>query len=130
MRVESVGKVERPTLAVECTKADFRTLGTALHQVFHRMTTNEPRRTAQQAQCQKGLEAWHLIVRRHDQRNTSDRSSAYGALNSNISERGRAKDVDILRNFMNETNKYNGRFGEIRHEEKILAVQKMDAPEF
>ena len=49
-----------------------------------------------------------MIVRRHDQRNTSDRSSAYAALISNIRERHRAKDVeqfdDILRNFINETN--------------------------
>ena len=48
-----------------------------------------------------------MIVRRYDQRNTSDRSSAYAALISNISERDRATDVqqfdDILRNFINET---------------------------
>ena len=79
----------------------------------------------QQLQGQKGFEAWHLIVRRDDQRNTSDRSSA---LISNISERDRAKDVeqfdDILRNFIIETNKYQGRFGEIRDEEKFLAVKK------
>ena len=65
---------------------------------------------------QRGLEAGHLIVRRYDQRNTSD---------SNISGRDRAKDVeqfdDILRNFINETNKYEGRLGNIRDEEKILA---------
>ena len=50
-----------------------------------------------------------MIVRRCDQRNTSDRSSAYAALISNISERDRAKDVEqydgILRNFLNETTK-------------------------
>ena len=47
-----------------------------------------------------------MIVRRYDQRNTPDRSSAYAALISNISERDRAKDVeqfdDTLRNFINE----------------------------
>ena len=88
----------------------------------------------QQVQGQKRFEAWHLIVRRHDQRNTSDRSSAYAALISIISERDRAKDVeqfdDILRNFINETNKYEGRFGKIREEEKSLAVKKVDAREF
>ena len=35
-----------------------------------------------------------MIVRRYDQRNTSDRSSAYAALISNITERDRAKDVE------------------------------------
>ena len=70
----------------------------------------------------------HMIVRRYDQRNTSDRSSAYAALISNISERDSAKDVeqfdDILRNFINETNKYEGRSGNVGDEEKILAVKK------
>ena len=67
-----------------------------------------------------------MIVRRHDQRNTSDRSSAYAALISNISERDRARDMDqfddICRNFINETNKYEGRFGKIRD---ALAVKKL-----
>ena len=56
-----------------------------------------------------------MIVRRCDQRNTSDRSSAYAALISNISERDRAKEVeqfdDIFRNLINETNKHEGTFG-------------------
>ena len=72
-----------------------------------------------------------MIVRRYDQRNTSDTSSASAALISNISERDRAQDVeqfdDILRNFINETNKYEGRFGKIQDEEKTLAVKKVDA---
>ena len=110
--VESVDKVERSTLAVDCTEPDFRTLETALHHILHRTTTNEPLRVVQQV---RGFEVWHMIVRRYDQGNTSDRSSAYAALISNISERDRAKDVeqfdDILRNFINETNKYEGRFG-------------------
>ena len=33
VRVESVDKVVRSTLAVDCTEADFRTLETALYQV-------------------------------------------------------------------------------------------------
>ena len=52
----------------------------------------------------------------------SDINSSYAALISNISERDRAKDVeqfdDILRTFINETNKVQNRFGTIRDEEK------------
>ena len=82
--VESVDKVERSTLAVDCTEADFRTFGTALYQVLHRTSTNEPQRVVQQVQGQTGFEAWHLIVRRYDQRNTVDRSSAYAATSANV----------------------------------------------
>ena len=32
---------------------------------------------------------------------------------------------DVLRNFINETNKYEGGFGKIRNEEKILAVKRL-----
>ena len=53
MRVESVGKVERSTLAVECTEADFGTLETALYQVLHKTTTNEPLRMVQQVQVRE-----------------------------------------------------------------------------
>ena len=106
MRVEGVDKVDRATLAVDCTAADFRTFETALYQVLHMTTANEPLRMIQQVEGQRGLEAWHLIVRRYDQRNTSDRSSAYATLTSNISERDRAKDAeqfdDILTTFINE----------------------------
>ena len=115
--------MERSPLAVDCTEADFRTFETALYQMLHRTTTNEPLRMVQQVQGQKGFEAWHLIVKR------CDRSSTYAALISNISERDRAKDVeqfdDILRNFINETNKHEERFGNIRDEEQILAVKKL-----
>ena len=59
----------------------------------------------------------------------SDKSSAYAALISNISEKDRAKDVeqfdDILRMFTNEMNKFESRFGKIRDEEKMLAVKKL-----
>ena len=130
VRVESVDKVDRSTLAVDCTEADFRTtFENAPYQVLRRATTNEPPRMVQQVQGQRGFEAWHLIVRRYDQRNTSNLSSAYAALNSNISERDRAKDAeqldDILRNIINETNKYEEGFGNLRDEEKILAVNKL-----
>ena len=43
-RVESVDKVDRATLAVDCTEAEFRTFETALYQVLHRTTANEPSR--------------------------------------------------------------------------------------
>ena len=134
VRVESVDKVERSTLAVHCTEADFRTVETALYQVSDWTTTNEPLRMVQQVLGHRGFEASHLIVRRCDQRNTSERSSAYAALISSISERDRAKDVehfgDMLRNFINETNKYERRFWNIRDEEKISAVKKVAAREF
>ena len=81
----------------------------------------------QQVQGQRGFEAWDMIVRRYDQRNTSDRSSAYAALINNGSERDRAKDVeqfdDILRNLINTTNKYEGRFGKIRDEELLIVLE-------
>ena len=51
------------------------------------------------------------------------------ALISNISENDRAKDVeqfdDILRTFINDTSKFENRFGTIRDEEKMLAVKKL-----
>ena len=75
-----------------------------------------------------------MIVRRYYERNTSERSSAYAALINNISERDRAKDVeqfdDILRNFINETNRCEGRFGKIRNEEKTSGSEEVDAREF
>ena len=132
MRVESVDKVDRSTLAVDCKEADFRTFETALYQVLHRTTTNEPLRMVQQVQGQRGFEAWHLIVRRYDQRTTSDRSSAYAALMSNISERDRAKDVEqfdgIFGNFINETNKYEGRFGKIREDLSRKELAELSIP--
>ena len=70
VRVDSVDMVERSTLVVDCTEADFRTLETALYQVLQRTTTNEPLRMVQQVQGPRGFEAWHLIVRRYDQRGT------------------------------------------------------------
>ena len=128
-RVESAEKIDRDTLAVDCTQAEFRALETALYQVLHRTTANEPLKMVQQVEGQRGFEAWHLIVRRYDQRNTSDKSSAYAALVSNINERDRAKDVeqfdDILRTFKNEMTKFENRFGKIKDEEKVLAVKKL-----
>ena len=128
-RVESTEKIDRDTLAVDCTQEEFRALETALYQILHRTTANEPLKMVQQVEGQRGFEAWHLIVRRYDHRNTSDKGSAYAALVSNINERDRAKDVeqfdDVLRNFKNEMTKFENRFGKIRDEEKVLAVKKL-----
>ena len=101
----------------------------AMVESIDRFDNNVPLRIVQQTKGQKGFEAWHAIVRRYDQRNMSDKSSAYAALISNISEKDRAKDVeqfdDILRTFTNEMNMFESRFGKIRDEEKMLAVQKL-----
>ena len=48
-------------------------------------TTNKPLNMVKRRQ--KGIEAWHQIVTRYDQRNTSDKNSEYAALIINISER-------------------------------------------
>ena len=129
VRVESVDKFDNSVIAFDCPDEEFRSIESALYQVLHRTTSNEPLRIVQQTKGQKGLEAWHAIVRRYDQRNMSDKSSACAALISNISEKDRAKDVeqfdDILRTFTNEMNKFKNRFGEIWDEEKMLAVKKL-----
>ena len=128
VRVEGAERIDRNTLAVDCTEEEFRAIGTSLYQVLHR-TTNEPLRMVQQVQGQRGFEALHLIVRRYDQRNTSDKNSAYAALISNISDRDRAKDVehldDILRTLIIDVNKFENRFGKIRDEAKTLAVKRL-----
>ena len=124
--------MERSTLTVDCTDADFGTHETVLYEVLHRTTTNEPLTMVQQVQGQRGFEAWHLIVRRYDQRNTSDRSSACAGLISNISERDRAKDVeqfdDIVRNSINETNKYEGRFWENPRQREDSGSERVGCP--
>ena len=56
VRVESIDKVERSTLAVDCAEAVFRTFETALYQISRRTTTNGPLRMVQQVQGQRGLE--------------------------------------------------------------------------
>ena len=125
--VESVERFDN-VIAFDCPNEEFRSTESALYQVLHRTTSNEPLRIVEQTTGQKGIEAWHATVRRYDQRNMSDKSSAHAALISNISEKDRAKDVeqfdDILRTFTNEMNKFENRFGKIRDEEKMLEVKK------
>ena len=62
-------------------------------------------------------------MRRYDKRNMSDTHLAYAALISNISERDKAKDMEqfdgILRTFINETNKFENRFGTLSDEGKM-----------
>ena len=68
-------------------------------------------------------------MRRYDLRIMSDKTSACAAMISSTSERDRSKYVeqfdDILRTFINETNKFENRFGTIRDEEKMLADKKL-----
>ena len=127
--VESIDKFDNSAIALNCSDEEFRSIKAPLYQVLHRTTANEPVRIVQQTKGQKGSEAWHSIVRRYDQRNMLDKNSSYAALISNISEKDRARDVeqfdDILRTFANEMNKFESRFGKIRDEEKMLAVQKL-----
>ena len=130
-RVETIDKFDNNVIAFDCPDEEFRSIEASLYQVLHRTTSNEPLRRVQQTRGQKGFEAWHAIVRRYDQRNMSDKSSASAALINNISEKDRAKDVeqfdDNLRTFKNDVNKFENRFGKIRDEEKMFAVKKLMA---
>ena len=91
-RVESIDEFDNNVIAFDCPDEEFRSIEASLYQVLHRPTSNEPLRIVQQTRGQKGPEAWRAIVRRYDQRNMSDKNSAYAALISNISEKDRAKD--------------------------------------
>ena len=57
VRVEGVDKVERSTLAVDCTEADFREFETALYQVLRTTTTNEPLRMVTNCTAQENTVA-------------------------------------------------------------------------
>ena len=92
-------------------------------------TTNEPLRVVQQVQGQKGFEAWHLIVRRHDQSNTSDRSSGFAALVSNISELDGAKDVEQLDDILQDE-QVRRKVCENPRRREDSGSEKVDAREF
>ena len=62
----------------------------------YRTTANEPLRRVQQTQERRDFEAWRATSRRCDQRNMSEKNSAYAALIGNSSERDRAKDVLLI----------------------------------
>ena len=93
-RVESVDRFDNHVIALDCSDEEFRSIKASLYQVLHRTTSNEPLRTVQQTKGQKGFDAWQATGRRYDQRNMSDKNSAYAALISNISEKDWAKDVE------------------------------------
>ena len=116
--VEKADKLDNNAIAFDCSDDEFRSIDASHYQVLHRTTANEPLRIVQQTRGRRGFEAWLATVRRYDQRNTSDKNSAYAAMISNISEKDRAKDVaqfvDILRTFTNAMNKFENRFGKIR----------------
>ena len=118
---EKVDKLDSSTIAVDCSEADI----CLLKRHFTKSFTGRQRCN----KGQKGFEAWHARVRRFDQRNRSNKNSAYAALISNKSAKDRAKDVeqfdDILRTLINDTNKSENKFGTIRNEEKMLAVKKL-----
>ena len=105
--VESVDIFDNNVIAFDCSDEGFRSIEVAVPGP----SQNDIQRTTD------------------DQRNMSDKNSAYAALISNISEKDRAKDVeqfeDILRTFVNEMNMFENRFGKIRDEEKMLAVKKL-----
>ena len=128
--LRATDKFDSSTFALDCSDEEFRSVEASLYQVI---VQNDRKRTSENSckhtKGQKGFEAWHAIVRRYDQRSMTDTNSAYAALISNISERGRAKDVeqvdDTLRTFINETNKFENRFGLVRDQDKMLAVKKL-----
>ena len=95
--VESIDRFDNNVIAFDCSDEDFRSIESALYQVLHMTTSNEPLRIVQQTKGQKGFEAWHAILRRYDQRNMSDKSSAYAALMSNISREGQSKGRGAVR---------------------------------
>ena len=115
--VESTDKFDDGALAMDSSDEEFRVIEASLYQFLYRTTANEPLIIMQQTRGQKGFEAWDAIVRRYDQRNMSGTKSVYAALISNISKRDSAKDVELdhilrtLRTFINETNKFEHRFG-------------------
>ena len=122
-RVESIDKFDNNAIASRCADEEFTSIEASLYQVLRRTTSNEPLRTVQQTRGQKGLEAWHVIARRYDQRNMSDKNSAYVVLISNISEFD-----DILRTFTIEMNKFeNNRFRgtTMSHSELIVALENI-----
>ena len=121
---EGVDKLDHNAIAFECSPDKFRSIEASLYQVLHRTTSHEPLRIEKQTRGQRGFGAWRAIKRRYDQRNMSDKKSAYAALISNISEKDRAKDVEQFDD-ISEMNKFQSRFGAIRDEEKMLAVKKL-----
>ena len=57
VRVETVDKVDRSTLAVDCTEADFKTFENALFRVF---TQGNNKRTLEDGSTSTVFESWKL----------------------------------------------------------------------
>ena len=55
--VESIDRFDNNVIAFDCADEEFRSIESALYQVLHRTTFNEPLRTVQQTKGQKGFEA-------------------------------------------------------------------------
>ena len=115
-----------------CHRRRHRQVGQQCDIALSSPTQNDSKRATEGSAANKRTErirSMAATVRRYDQRNTSDKNSAYAALISNFSEKERSKDVepfnDILRTFINKMNKFESRFGAIRDEEKMLAVKKL-----
>ena len=106
-------------LHFDCSDQGLRSIEASLYQVSHRTTANEPLITVQQIKGQRCFEAWHAIVRRCEQRDTSDKKSAYAALMKEI------EPTTWSRTFINETNKFENIFGTNRDEETVLTFKKL-----
>ena len=111
--VESTDKFDNSTYSVDCSEA-------SLYQALHRTTAHDPLRRVEQMQEQMGSEAWHAIARRMARGTCQTTTQHTQHKISNLSERDRAKDVeqldDILTTSINETSKFENRFGKIRDE--------------
>ena len=82
VRVDSVDKMDNDSMSVDCSVMEFPGIETALHQIAHTTTGNEPLTMVQQVQGQmRYFEVWHPIVRSYDQKSTSDQTPAYAASN-------------------------------------------------
>ena len=78
--VEGTDKLDNNAIAFDCSDDEFRSIEASLDQALHRTRANEPLRIVQPTRGQRGFVAWHATVRRYDQRNMSDKKTAYAAL--------------------------------------------------
>ena len=84
-RFQTMDKFDNNVIAFDCPDEEFRSIEASLYQVLHRTTSNEPLRIVQQRRGQNG---WRATVRRYDQRNMSDKNSAYAALSTDQQRTG------------------------------------------
>ena len=90
---------------------------------------NNSKRTTENSATDTRADGLRSVARRRSEEHVRQKNPARPPLISNISERDRAKDVeqldDILRTFINVTNKFDTRFGTIRDEVKMLAFETL-----